>query len=298
MCCCGRAARRRSQAKQSRRSKSAKRRQGGRARGQAGDRAQGDRHPEGREQTAWLLPSRWPSPRWFPTKRRAASARRSSTRPSPTSLMQRPDKLRVITLGDGPASELYLQRQDDDGLFAGRESGGGRRCAADDRRDAASSPSIAPRSTFPFTDLIVTDPYTASPWAWSWPFISANRTWSAARRPTWWRTPAGRRVRADLDRRARTSCRGGCARCTADDPAQLRHEMELSNWQLDPAVAPEVCESEKASARPASSSRIRAEAPPGAKRAHAAGRAATRHAKTQVRRQRIMNKIIIGFMGC
>ena len=37
-----------------------------------------------------------------------------------------------------------------------------------------------------------------------------------------------------------------------NDPAQLRHEMELSNWHLDPAVASEFFESAKA----ASASRI------------------------------------------
>ena len=33
-----------------------------------------------------------------------------------------------------------------------------------------------------------------------------------------------------------------------NDPAQLRHQLDFSNWQLDPAVATEFFESAKAAA--------------------------------------------------
>jgi hypothetical protein len=33
-----------------------------------------------------------------------------------------------------------------------------------------------------------------------------------------------------------------------DDPAQMRHQVEFSNWQLDPAVAPDAFASSKAGA--------------------------------------------------
>ena len=49
--------------------------------------------------------SRCPSPPWSPTRARAASGPALAYSTTSDVLLQRPDKLRVVTLGDGPAAE-------------------------------------------------------------------------------------------------------------------------------------------------------------------------------------------------
>ena len=73
--------------------------------------------------------------------------------------MQRPNKLRVITPGDGPASDFLYDGKD---MLAyapcrrsgGRRSGAGRRWMRRSRR-----PRIRRRSSFPFAEVIASDPY-------------------------------------------------------------------------------------------------------------------------------------------
>jgi hypothetical protein len=48
----------------------------------------------------------------------------------------------------------------------------------------------------------------------------------------------------------------------AADPLQLRNELELSNWQLDPAIAPDAFTSQKALAAPRIAFKSPASAPP------------------------------------
>jgi hypothetical protein len=158
--------------------------------------------------------------------------------------MQRPDKLKVVMPGDGPASEFYY-----DGTsmvaFAPTEN-----LTAKDNApptiDAALKQAYEKAAIYyPFSDLIVADPYAALTegtilafyigpsevvggvktdmvaWANQDVFIQA-----------WIGTDdkLPRRIRAMF----------------AADPLALRHDMELSNWRLDPEIAPDTFTSPKA----------------------------------------------------
>ena len=159
--------------------------------------------------------------------------------------MQRPNKLKVIMPGDGPASEFYY-----DGktmmAFAPAEN---LVAVADAPPTIEAALKVAFDTAaifYPFTDLLVTDRMRRLPTVRSWPFISGRRARWADRRPTCW---AGRT--------RMSSCRSGSAPMTAPrriratyaaDPMQLRHEMELTNWQLDGTIAAEAFASAKAQA--------------------------------------------------
>ena len=84
-----------------------------------------------------------------------------------------------------------------------------------------------------------------------------------------------------------------------DDPAQLRHQMELSNWQLDVAVPTELFASEKAaSATPISFCHIRTRNPRrGPNLLRRASHPEPSHPKPSEEAQRIMKTIIIGLTG-
>ena len=115
--------------------------------------------------------------------------------------VQRPDKLRGDHAGRRPGVRVLLRRQDDDGLRAGREPGRGRRCAADDRRRAEGGLRLARAIYFPFTDVIVADPYGTSTEGLTHAFVDRA---VARRRRHDDRHGGDRRrphVRPDLDRR-------------------------------------------------------------------------------------------------
>ena len=61
--------------------------------------------------------------------------------------MQRPDKLRIMMPGDGPASEFYYDGKTMIAYRAGGEPGRGRRRAADDRRGAEGRRTTRRRSS-------------------------------------------------------------------------------------------------------------------------------------------------------
>ena len=101
---------------------------------------------------------------------------------------------------------------------------------------------------FPFTDLLVADPYAALADRREARVLHRSvRRSSAGRRPTWWSWANDDVflqiwIGADdkLPRRIRAMYQA--------DPLRLRHEMELANWQLDPVVAPDTFVSAKAQA--------------------------------------------------
>ena len=98
--------------------------------------------------------------------------------------MQRPDKLKIVTPGDGPASEFYF-----DGkvmmAFAPKEN----LVAVGD-----APPTIDDMLQYAFHSAELHFPvqrsadqrslHSALPIGWSWPFTSASPRWSAARRRT------------------------------------------------------------------------------------------------------------------
>lgn len=160
--------------------------------------------------------------------------------------MQRPDKLKIITPGDGPASEFYF-----DGkvmmAFAPKENLVAVADAPPTIDDMLQFAFHSAEIYFPFSDLIVTDPYVGLANRMELAFYIGQST-AVGGTTTDMVAFASDDVFAQiwigaedkLPRRMRAVYRG--------DPLQLRHEMELSNWQLDPAVAPETFASEKAAA--------------------------------------------------
>ena len=148
--------------------------------------------------------------------------------------LQRPDKLRVITSGDGPASEFYY----DGKTMEAFEPAANLVAIAEAPPTIEAALEDAYRSAaiyFPFTDLIVADPYADMAEGMKLAFYIGQsnvvggtttdmvayasdkvfiQTWIGAE------DKLPRMVRAVY----------------IDDPMGLRHQMELSDWRLDLAV--------------------------------------------------------------
>jgi hypothetical protein len=158
--------------------------------------------------------------------------------------MQRPNKLRVIMPGDGPASEFYY-----DGktmmAFAPAEN----LVAVSDAPptiDAALKAAYDNAAIFyPFTDLLLDDPYAALTNGVILAFYigpSANIGGTKTDMLAWANKDMFLQIWIGADdklpRRIRAIFR--------NDLAGLRHEMELSNWQLDGPIAADAFASAKA----------------------------------------------------
>ncbi len=158
--------------------------------------------------------------------------------------LQRPEKLRVINVGDGPTSEFYLDGKTmvalapAENLVAIAE--------APPTLEAALKMAFEKAAIyFPFTDLLLPDPFAAIADGTKLAFyvgpsglVGGVRTDMVA----WANDDVFMQmwVGADdkLPRRIRAIFRA--------DPLRLRHDMELSNWQLDPVIAAEAFGTAKA----------------------------------------------------
>ncbi len=161
-------------------------------------------------------------------------------------VMQRPDKLRVITAGDGPASEFYY---DGKAMMAF--------VPADNLVAVASAPPTIDGALkaafdtaaiyFPFSDVVVADPYQGIADGLKVAFyIGQSKVVGGITTDmvafvndnvlvqVW--------IGADdkLPRMLRAIYR--------DDPQHLRHQMELTNWKLEPTLAADAFASAKAAA--------------------------------------------------
>jgi len=161
-------------------------------------------------------------------------------------LMQRPDKLRVITAGDGPASEFYY---DGKAMMAF--------VPADNLVAVATAPPTIDGALkaafdtaaiyFPFSDVVVADPYQGIADGLKVAFyIGQSKVVGGITTDmvafvndnvlvqVW--------IGADdkLPRMLRAIYR--------DDPQHLRHQMELTNWNLEPTLAADAFASAKAAA--------------------------------------------------
>ena len=158
--------------------------------------------------------------------------------------MMRPDKLRVIMPGDGPASEFYY---DGKAMLA--------YVPAENLVAVADAPPTIDATLraafekaaiyYPFTDLVVADPFAAMTdgailafYIGQSDLVGGTRTDMVA-----WASDdvfLQMWIGADdnLPRRIRAVYRR--------DPYGLGHQMDLSNWQLDGALAPEAFVSQKA----------------------------------------------------
>ena len=192
----------------------------------------------------------------------------------------RPDKLRVITFGDGPASELYYNGKammafaPAENLVAVAEAPPTIDAALKFAYDSAAI-------YYPFTDLIESDPYKGIADGLELAFyIGQSKVVGGTTTDMVAYATGGVFVQAwigaedKLPRMVRAVYR--------DDPAQLRHQMELSNWQLDVAVPTELFASEKAAAAtPISFVHPNAKPTPGAMPPAKGKPAKTRPPKTQ-----------------
>jgi hypothetical protein len=189
--------------------------------------------------------------------------------------LRRPDKLRVITPGDGPASEFYYNGKTmmafspAENLVAVAD--------APPTIDAALKAAFETAAIyFPFTDLIVADPFQDIADGLVLAFYigqshevggTTTDMVAYAHDDVFVQVWIGDQDK--LPRRARAIYR--------NDPAQLRHQMDLSNWKLNGVVPANAF----ASARAAASKRIPFARPEPVATPGAARPAAAPPAKTQ-----------------
>src|SRR5215475_10477080 len=158
--------------------------------------------------------------------------------------MQRPDKLRILIPGDGPASEYYY-----DGKTATAYAPAENLAAVTDAPptiDAALEAAYKKAAIFfPFEDLLVADPYKAMTNGAILAFyigpssvVGGVKTDMVA----WANNDVFLQIWIGADdklpRRVRAMYRA--------DPLALRHEILLSDWKIDPAVTPDTFVSAKA----------------------------------------------------
>jgi hypothetical protein len=159
-------------------------------------------------------------------------------------VMQRPDKLRVLTLGDGPASEFYY-----DGKIMMAYS------PAEDMVAIADAPPTLDETMevayhnaaiyFPFDDVIVSDPYKdiADDLRMAFYIGQSNVVGGVATDMVAYDTGGVFvQVWIGVEDKLPHMLRA----IYADDPNHLRHRLELSNWHLDPNVSADFFTSEKA----------------------------------------------------
>ena len=159
--------------------------------------------------------------------------------------LKRPDKLRVITPADGPASEFYY----DGKAMMAFAPGENLVAVAEAPPTIDAALEVAYRSAaiyFPFTDAIVSDPYGAIAEKLEIAFyIGTSRVVGGTTTHMVAYASEGVFVQmwigtADLlPRRARAIYR--------DDPLRLRHQVDFANWKLDAPVAAAAFTSPRAS---------------------------------------------------
>jgi hypothetical protein len=148
--------------------------------------------------------------------------------------IQRPDKFKVITVGDGPASEFY-----DDGThmmaYAPKEN----LLAVADAPptiDAALQAAYQNAAIyFPFTDVIVADPYKDLSDGLTTAFYIGQST-VVENTTTDMVALASKDVFAQVWIGAEDKLPRRLYAVYLNDPARLRHVLELSNWELNKQV--------------------------------------------------------------
>jgi hypothetical protein len=159
-------------------------------------------------------------------------------------VLQRPDKIAVVTIGDGPRAEFY----DDGKVMMSFHPAENLVAVADapPTLDAALEKLYGVAGTyFPFTDVIVSDPWkdiaaglTGAFYVGESILVGGTTTDVVAYESegVFIQMWIGRDDK--LPRMARAMY--------ADDPLQLRQSVQFSNWQLNPAVAGEAFTTAKA----------------------------------------------------
>jgi hypothetical protein len=160
--------------------------------------------------------------------------------------LQRPDRLRVITSGDGPATELYYNGK----TMAAFSPAENLVAVADAPPTIDAMLEAAFRSAaiyYPFADVIVADPWRDIADGLDLAFyigrssvVGGTTTDMVAYATNGVFIQVWIGAEDKLPRRARAVYRS--------DPAQLRHQLDLSDWRIDPPVAADAFTSKRAEA--------------------------------------------------
>ena len=161
-------------------------------------------------------------------------------------VMQRPDKLRILMPGDGPASEFYV-----DGkqmiAYAPNENLAAFADAPPSVEGALLKAFTSAGIYFPFVDLLAADPYKALTEGAKLAFVVGPSTVVAGVKTdmvVWANADVFLQIWIGTDdklpRRVRAIFR--------NDPLGLRHELDLSDWKLDAPVAQDIFAAAKAQA--------------------------------------------------
>jgi hypothetical protein len=149
-------------------------------------------------------------------------------------MLQRPDKLRVITSGDGPATEFYY----DGKMMMAFEPAANLVAVAGvpPTIDAALKAAYDSAAIyFPFTDLIIADPYQGIADGLTHAFyIGQSRVVGGT--TTDMVAYASDHVFVQIWIGAEDKLPRMLRAVYRHDPSRLRHQLELSNWQLDGTI--------------------------------------------------------------
>jgi hypothetical protein len=179
-------------------------------------------------------------------------------------VLQRPNKLRVILSGDGPASEFY-----DDGTkvmaYAPQENLIAIADAQPTIDKTLESVYHSAGIYFPFTDLIVTDPYgDMAPGLKHAYYVGQSKMVAGVTTDVV--AFAGNGVFVEMWIGAEDKLPRVIHAIYLDDPDHLRHNMILSDWKIDPAISDETFTTSKASsAKPIEFAHPHPEQGPGAR---------------------------------
>jgi hypothetical protein len=176
--------------------------------------------------------------------------------------MQRPDKLKILMPGDGPASEFYY-----DGkammAYAPAENLVAVAAAPPTIEEALKAAYNTAALYFPFVDLLVDDPYAALTEGAILAFYIGPSTVVAGTKTdmvAWANKDVFLQIWIGADDKLPRKIRA----VYRDDPSRLRHDMELSNWQLDVAVPADAFKAPTEGAKPIEFARPDPQPPPGA----------------------------------
>lgn len=160
--------------------------------------------------------------------------------------LQRPDKLRVLTLGDGPRSDFYYNGKTMM-AFAPAEGLVAVAAAPPTIDDALKAAYDKAAIYFPFSDVIVSKPYKDIAQGLKVAFyIGQSNVLGGI--TTDMVAYANDAVFIQIWIGAEDKLPRMLRAVFRNDPSRLRHEMVLSEWQLDPAVPTDAFTSAKADA--------------------------------------------------
>ena len=160
--------------------------------------------------------------------------------------LQRPDKLRVITPGDGPPSEFYYDGKTMT-AFAPRENLIATADAPPTIDAALEAANHLSGTYFPFTDLIVADPYKdMAPELKLAYYVGQSHLVGETTTDIVAYVEGGVFIEVWIG--AEDKLPRVIHAVYLTDPAQLRHNLFLSHWQIDPAVEADAFSPPKSSA--------------------------------------------------